>query len=762
MIRKLITYIISLLCIIALPACSDIIYMDNIADRDTDNELPVEFVFNLPDIPDSPESRTVPNPKLKFTKGDVIHVQGTFTTEINNIVGTVIRYGALQYDGRIWSGAEGSGLKWPNTAISGNFIAYYIAGSTGNLQPGASTNIVNFSNITPQTDPLKAENNDNTAYGKAIKMDFNHILAYLTLTQLEPQVATEFMFTQQPSTLVESNTPVSFHNAYQLSLNDDNTLNFKYLAQADENYTLNNEGLVYIKSQAIHIESDNGQIAEASYFLEPAFYESFILRYPTSTTTYVDYMQYDYNRVLQNNSHSGLAKPDLKGGHSYVLNIAKSPGTEILVKPDADSWDESDETYDIDVIEFMKAVVNKEEYKNDDGVLILQQTATGVLLLHNVDFKYKYYDNDSLGMEPSISGGNVFDGGLHYIWNIGCPLIKNNFGTIQNLGIKKAKINVTANQDADDVKDTSRQGALCKWNQTTGIINNVKVADTITMNVDIQSESPDDVFSLGTVIGSNTGTVSEMELNGRFSLTAKAYTGEGYTDNIDASVLLGGVIGQNPGSVSHINTYNEKFTMTITNNCAGNRGAYYVGGVVGQSQGFINDVTIVSVSIDGSASRGLVSYMGGIAGSLDSSSESTVTKCNIGGTGSVKAGISNSYGNLQGASYTGGVAGALQNVSVTDCNTTIAIAGPVTAIDNVIYGTGGVFGRIRLSPAGTFNNDKISDITSSGSSLTGPAQYIGNFAGIVPEGQSWETDYRDKKIRVNEFTGYQYIGYNLN
>ena len=72
---------------------------------------------------------------------------------------------------------------------------------------------------------------------------------------------------------------------------------------------------------------------------------------------------------------------------------------------------------------------------------------------------------------------------------------------------------------------------------------------------------------------------------------------------------------------------------------------------------------------------------------------------------------------------------------------------------NVTYGTGGAFGRI-LKPS-TFTDlivygPKLQSPTGVNTSDT-YTTYVGNFAGIGPEGQDWDTDYAGNNIMLNQF-----------
>ena len=242
-----------------------------------------------------------------------------------------------------------------------------------------------------------------------------------------------------------------------------------------------------------------------------------------------------------------------------------------------------------------------------------------------------------------------------------------------------------------------------------------------------------------------------MELGGRFELTVEAYVDETITDDVDATVIIGGIVGQcgGSGSISDVTALDGALDIYITNNCRGTLGAFYVGGIAGMSSGFLDGVILPNVVIDGSMSKGVTSYMGCVAGELSTGDKAAVTSCIV--SGSVKAGESNPVGFITSVSYTGGLAGALMEVPVTGCRVAASVYGSETVGEQVIYATGGAFGRIRSATP-------VENVIAYGSALEGPAEWIGNFAGIVPGDESWEDTYGNKNIIVRPFDGIEHVG----
>ena len=749
--------------------CADDWFLGETQADELNGEMPVQFDFSWPEVQDTRAFDEGTEIKNRFKNGDMIHVIGTFETkyltgsddngEGEYKYGKVTRYGALLYNGKDWVAAPGNTLTWPSVATKGEFEAYYINGSDGVLTDGQSA-VYSLSALTPATDPLHGSmpaEKTSYEYGRAVWLNFSHICANLMLVDLEPMVSSSYLFKRDGVD--------DFHNAFKLVLEKDENnaptkLKVEFCQVPDPN--LNN--LVYIASNAIETKTTdtNGKemaITKANYFLEPGLYETFSLCYPAGANGVYEYLQYDYNKIPQHSQGTDKdnTKPILKENGTYTLTITKSPGVTIKSNPPADGWDESEYYPTVDVPTFMEAVHNGTDYTNNDGIQILEKTANGTKLLHNVDFgNYSYNDFIELGEITNTQESNVFDGDYHYIRHLGCPLFRYNRGTIQNLGITDIKFDATSYEDDNENKDMSRHGALCMRN--FGNVSNVRVTN-VTMKVSVKSEidtSQDgsETHNIGCVLGSNTGKVNEVALGGIFSLNVVG------TD-VNASVLIGGFVGQNTGDgeIYDVSPLDNNLTISITNKCKGEIGSYSIGGIVGESTAIISEVILPNVKIDSSESEGVTSYIGGMAGQLSaSSSNSKTTSCNV--SGSVRAGTTSPDKNnaLTSGSYIGGMAGADLGVPVVDCRTAVSVHGSTNAQEGVIYATGGAFGRIR--EANTFE-----DLIAYGSALNAPqpnnesiTSHVGNFAGIVPKGQTWENDYAKNNIIVHAFENIKNIG----
>ncbi|MCH5176654.1 MAG: fimbrillin family protein [Prevotellaceae bacterium] len=762
-----------------LVGCADDMGLSE-ADSVHNGELPVEFHFEWPGMTDTRAFDDV-NVKTKFGNDDVIHIVGTFKTSAlqedgTYKEGTVSRYGALKYDAtnRKWNAVAGSTLTWPSISTEGKFYAYYESTSSGLFTQYDTPIEINLSEVTPQTDPLMAPETSDMPYGHAVHLRFEHLCTYLSLVDLEPMVASQYFFTTPDYKIGSKDAPKDFHNGYRLSLVNNApesevpqpALKFEFVQIPDETY----EGLIYIAGNATTIQhSDDDEEVKATkvgYFLEPGLYNKFQLSYSSIAPKTYNYLTYDYESIPP--QMGGIDKqntpPDLAAGHTYVLTVTKSPGVTIESPPSGEGWDETDVSYDVEVDEFLKSIREGREYRNKSDILILEAVPGGTRLLHNVDFHGENYEDfQQLGFLPDVLGGRTFDGNYHYIMNLGCSLFRNNYGTIQNLGLKNAVINTTSieytyGEEEDNTQDKSRHGALCMWNRSDGIISNVRL-ENVDMTVSVQYNNDDadgsEVHNIGAVVGSNTGSISELYLSGRFNLTVEG------ADVQNAEVLIGGLMGQNAGSgtISNVSLLKDDFQMQIMNKCSSALGLYAVGGIAGKSSGMMSGIIMTDVFIDCRESTGLVSYLGGMAGQLEVTGASSVgymNDCIL--SGSVQAGKTIADEKIPGQAYTGGMAGYDNNVPVTDCRASVSVIGSQAVSSRVTYGTGGAFGRI-------FNSSTFENLITYGARLVAPtgtpesdANHIGNFAGIAPEGQSWEKDYADKNIIFHSFAGLEEIG----
>lgn len=743
----------------------------------SDLEMPVEFNFQWPGITET-RGFDDANVKTKFVDGDVVHIVGTFKTKAllengDYEEGMTARYGALKYNEktRQWEPVAGNKLTWPSISTEGTFYAYYLSGSNGLFTDYDSPVEVNLSKVTAETDPLMAPSTGWMVYGHAVNLQFNHLCAYLTLENMEPNVASNYFFTTENVKTAVDGVSHPFNNAFTLTLTENDgsenedlagtpELKFQFVRDPDPAFN----DMVYISGNTTLSSYQDGEgeeknVTKVGYFLEPGYYETFDLHYPATAPNTYPYLTYDYNTIPDKvgGVEYDNIPPDLEAGTTYTLNITRAPGVTIVNPPSSEGWDDEGESETVDPEQFLEAVRNGWEYKNEDGTLILEQTPEGTKLLHNVDFGFFSYDRFmSLRFLPDVLEGKVFDGDYHYISNLGSPFLRNNYGTVRNLGLKNVRFEgiseeyaPTANE-TDNIKDRSRHGALCMWNRSNAVISNVRIENVdMTINVQYLNTASDgtEVHNIGCAVGSNTGTISELAFAENFNLTVNGSNVQ------NAEVLIGGVIGQNAGNgnLYDVSLYDESFALTITNNCRGDLGLYAVGGIVGKSSGYITGVIMSDVTIDCKSSSGVDSYIGGMAGQLDVSENSTsyVKNCILGGI--VSAGITKSYNDFPGQSYIGGMVGYDNKVEVSGCRASVSVYGSASVSENVTYATGGAIGSIQ-SPATFENLIAYGPVLQapSGAPATDGANYIGNFAGTGPKGQTWN-DYADKNIILRSF-----------
>ena len=690
--------------------------------------------------------------KVYFEEGELIHVQAIYECELDGETFQKRQYGLLEYKGHgKWEPHTSSrSLSWPDEAISGSFKAYYLAGSngelSGNVSPAKLLSDFKFSEV-----PLSGEISG-VKYGAAVTLRMKRLFTYLTLNEMENGVASELWFSI-PSTPGER----VLNNAFKLDFNPDPdsyeiTPTFLQIPSKDYMDDSGN-GLVFVQAKLNETAGENDIGTVVSYFLEPGVYHTFNLLYPRGRNNYATYLS--YNRNLE----SVTGSEGLKGNHRYVFSILKSLGIIVQQNPD-DGWDENDPIIIVDVEAFLRAVNSGNEYyvyDEETGVTtqILERTTSGTRLLRNIDFNYKYYDSFGTDNFRAILN-SVFDGNYHYIYHTACPLFYTNYGTISNLGIRDSETRQPLISCENwNNNNLNCNGLLASYNK--GTVVNVRVVEA-KMEIQMFARSTQESHNIGLLFGENTGNVFDIGLSGTLSLFVDNYQ----ESDIIPRVNIGGLVAQNLGTISNVSYIDEKDNdyaypvLTINNRCQGDNGVYKVGGICGNNMGTLEEIFLPEISVDASQSRGLESYIGGIAGEIPISDSGSprVIGCIV--RGEVKAGVIKSVINLLSLSYTGGVAGAVNvQAYIIDNSVSIDVHGPAEAENNVEYGEGGAFGIIKIQDG--FSEGKIKDLACYANYLSGP-DYIGNFAGIVPYGFGWDEFFKDLNISVKQLKE-QNIGY---
>ena len=709
---------------------------------------------------------------------------------------------------------------WPNNCLTAEFTAYYLSDTQSLMQPtaDASSNPATLlsslagKNNQPDTDPLVARSNGPVKYGHTIVLQFIHACAYLTVEEMPPGIDT-YWFTQEN----EEGTGVSptFYNAYKLWLNPDNTISFEFVQVPDLDY----DDLVYVSGKSTSEFLEGEEKASFGVFLAPGQYDKFVIGYPGADKM-IQYL--NYQKKGPNLGPNGEEDPNplnkMEENGVYTFNIARSSGIEITTPPGGPGMsDEEDPIYEVDAEKFLYSICYPRdyyvEYKGEMVKIIEQTGGNGTRLLKNVNIQWEDYrvfapnaekrpDNPDLWFSPEIGKGNTFDGNFHWIWNLGSPLFNTIDGTVKNLGITNVNFSYTTQDQyipdgytggpgLPDYFDLSRVGALCNYLRE-GTIQNIWVRSKLPVETtfdpdtyDPDSDDPfyEDIFdikvttyterdseahNIGCVVGSNlNGTISNVTIMCDMNLTVES-SPESLID--DPTLSIGGIIGQNVNVINNIGTDNSVINrspkITITNKCSDQNAAYYVGGILGyHSGGIINNIIIPDVYVDCRQSSGFNSYLGGAVGGLSNRSDGgEMLNCSV--SGKIFAGKTETHSEYMASNYTGGLAGeCYESYTVTGCQEVVDVMGPYNAggYNNyievgTIYGVGGVFGIIqRLNNSGQ-TPAQINNIIGYGTTLRGPAS-IGNFAGIVPSDETWETDYatRDFMIKVHDNVE-KYIG----
>lgn len=755
------------------------------------NDIPVEF--NV-EIVNNADTRGILNEsKREFANSELIHIRAEFKcqerTEQDNVVKerTDVVYTILQCTSNSYANDPDNGrynvkwniysgqpaLIWPNDAVTANFTAYYISGSTGALSGNAMAPKL-LSDYKAAEIPMLAEVKD-VKYGEAVRLPMIRLFSFLTLTEMQEGISNDMWFS------VPASDGVTLNNAFRILFDPDTKMiTHEFSRIASEEYKDDNgTGLVFVKSHKPEIledEEDDGSAVGISFFLEPKVYHKFNILYPRTRDKYATYLTYngDLARVLKSeykDRDDADRNPDgafLPNGR-YVFSILKSLGVIVDETPD-DGWDQSEPTVNIDVEKFLRAAEKGSDYFEPDPetgeeVQILESTSDGSRLLCNVSFNDEYYDVFAPdNFRPSLH--NTFDGNYHYIYDMACPLFFENHGNIINLGIRKAATNsdkpiisCEKTERYDSTFDMSFNGIVASRN--FGMVDNIRVIDVdMTVKIQTTNDNVQEAHNVSLLFGDNQGRVYDVGLAGKFNLTVEN------ADGVTAmpKVMIGGIAGQNPGiirGISYIEDEKEAFDMpeiTITNKCQGDYGSYMVGGLVGNNTGDIEEVFIHSIEVDSRASLGLFSYVGGIVGQCDSSTSGAPSISNCIVRGSVAAGQVKGLTNFEASSYTGGVAGAMNlQTNIADCSVSVDVSDTTPVDPDTEYGQGGAFGILMRLPMNTGLQEGLIQVLSCYSSVLRGNGYVGNFVGIVPKGFGWE-HYKDNQINVKQHSGRENVG----
>lgn len=676
-----------------------------------------------------------------------------------------------------------------------------------------------FSDLVDGTDPLKSVTEE--LYGHTVSLKFEHMLTHLTVIELDAGVEDELIFRvdQDAAKMNKGALNNAFEITLDQKTNKIN-IEYKAVYESlknepagggqtteepeDDNQTGSGDGstdqpsgsgyAALIKSQTVLVRDPvtRKESRQVGFFLEPGrIYDAFSILF-SNRDPYLNYT---------NSSSADKRGQLLMANNRYTFNVKKSAGVTMATKPDQ-NWDEDDENFTVvvDAEAFLHAVNTNSDYSEYDDekemwVHILEATTdpSGTLLKCNVKFKEPYYhvfsypdgktNPDGTKTEPyefvpTVGADNIFDGGYHYIDGMCCPLFYENSGTIKNLGLSHVTIgnekygNWISNlkyKDKETFKEYeyNRTGAIVTKNN--GYLQNIRVRD-LEINVELYENGNQETHNVGALIGVNdvSGHVESIHLSGKIAINTVKTTGK------EATVVIGGLAGQNGGTIMDVGQlvdnrpeikegHIQPVEICINNSLVDDNGRYDIGGFVGINTGKLSGINIPTAGADGAAvtidshnSKGTISYIGGIVGTADTSLGNEISSCLV-GSGKVMAGTSNSHDPIIANSYTGGIAGQInESVNVSNCTVFCSVTGATNPSEKK-FGTGGVFGKI-IAFAATNSVTEIGEMTSIaafGDTLAG--SNAGCFAGEVDGTTNRDWDYYKERVDVRTFSGYPYI-----
>lgn len=682
--------------------CSD---DDNLIDeKPRDPNHPIEVAFTAERLTDGFMTRA--GAKASFIEGDVIQVSAVFSLA-NGESETQYTCMEMNAAGEWGPGRTDTPMTWPIDAVKGTFTAYYISSASGKLAVGEPLKAVLLESVTDETDPLVAEKAD-VAYGYAVHLQFTHLCTRLILQHVKTDNnADEYWLT--------CNNDGGLKNAYQITLNADNTLNFEFMTfGAFDDIT---------PAKIARTKAND----EVTFYLAPGNYNGMELNY----SYYRPYLQFNADK----DKNIDVIK-NLEAHHSYTLDVSKTLGA-INIEKDPD-WNEPEDNTPVelegeaDVIEFLEAIKNGVDYytKDEDGsqgVQVLSSNGAGtVTLLRNVDFK-----EFNKGISGIIPNTIRFNGNHYNIMNLIDALFENLYGSVFDLGLMNVNIDYNFNNEAEGDRQT-QIGALSRY--SSGDVSNIRLKD---VDIEFQGQNiTGKAFDVGALIGGNTkdGDVTDIVLDGNISIKAIGAT--------RSELNLGGVIGQNGGTLSSVSFKDESSTLEVLNEIGGS-GTLSTGGIVGVNTGTVNN-SILTVTVDASDGTGTHNYVGGLVGDLNGG---VIHDCAVGGI--VKGGDVVGDQSMNNLSYAGGIAGCMGGATMTICtsfNEVVGFSAVVDPNDNKAYAAAGLIGGLSR------NETSVSITNCAVWGNLSNAEYIGWLAGVWPNGFAGEeSDNTNNTIVTNKF-----------
>ena len=673
-------------------SCQDDLGVSNgTVQRNPGKGLPVTFITEaLPPMESAGDavSRADDPYKQSFEEGDYLHVSATFTLldekgEVDES-NTISQYELLRFNAeeQKWESStsedneEAEPMTWPWNAASGKFTAYFIGVSDGLL----GTKTIALDTLTYKTDPLKAE--VTADYGHAVSLKFEHLCAKLTFTNVSSD-AIEFWAKND-----EENGKSPIRNQFKLSV--ENGLFKEEFISTDENAHI-----------AARLTNNT-----LTYYVAPD------ARYETKEGNYYGMkLNYRYDRPYRGLNIEGLS--NLEAGTSYIVDFNKHTGSIIIEDDDngeeEPGEDEAEPLETVNIDEFLDAISKGTPYELNNELILAAEGNGSTVLLKNVNFQGKSFkQNHEL---PSTA---KFDGNGHYIQNVAQPLFSNiQGGRIANLGIyNDDDVTIVVNSNPEDNIDAVGviAGNIGMENTTNlANIDNIRLS-----NITIQVKPPynsDLVLDVGAVVGNCQGWVNNIRLVEDITVEVKTVDKEREIGTVN----VGGVIGQltSSGHLSQVSRMEEENpgTITVTNDCPNQSNDRNTGGLVGLSNGSIEDCILSNATVSSLNSSGTMVYTGGLVGMIRGTKNVHDTNknglVNSKFDGVIRCGKayseSSGFDIAEGHAYAGGAVGYVywaDGIKNNEISGTLQTPGGngFEPYEHSIYATGGLFGQAVESP----------------------------------------------------------------
>lgn len=674
--------ILSIVLAACFGSCQDDMGVSNgTIQRNPDEGLPIAFtteVLLVQTVGDASSRADVEDLyKKEFVEGDYLHVSATFTLlneneESAETPATTTQYELLRFSNGEWISTDSDLLRWPWNAEKADFTAYFIGASDGLLQEDDPKEIA-LDTLSYNTDPLLAEAKE-VAYGHAVRLEFHHLCTKLTLTDVSSS-GSEFWAKKE-----------GICNQFHLTRNENDELIHTFVTVGDNPHV------------AAQRTADN----TVSYYLAPGDYQGMSLTY-----------RYDRPYLTLNIDKLGTETTEgyeLLAGTSYVVSITQNAGSITIDEDEDDWWEEpGDKTTTVklpteeDINAFLTAIANGTEYAYNETPVLGRSPDIqgGTELLVNVDFNDQDFDDHNL---PNA----VFNGNYHYIENVKRPLFNQiNGGRILNLSLYH--VNIKENY-------VTAVGAIARESTTANAtaIHNVRLHD---INIYVTpTQNYDEACDVGALVGNSNSVMDSIRLGGNISVTVATTD----TERRLGTINVGGIVGQlyAAGQLNHVSRLEETTpgSITVTSSCPNRYGDRNTGGLVGLSNGHIEDCLLNNATVDASKTRGIMVYTGGLAGMARGTVGTHSSTTNTNGifrstfSGTIKCGraysASTTEESAEGHAYAGGAVGyAYWSDNIEGNEIFGTLVGPIgddgqnfRPWTNSIYATGGLFGQTYQAP----------------------------------------------------------------